>query len=98
MREGYEPGFFVKEMSDLNITPDTIKFKFDVNFKEFYTKPISLQYRNIKQIPKGKYKKWEAYAGNEPFRSRIYNGVVKDNKIELKIGDEYRIFKKIRGK
>jgi hypothetical protein len=96
MREGYEPGFFLAEMSDLIIAQDSIKFKLHVNFEEFYTKPISLQYRNTKQLPKTKYKKWEAYAGNAPFRSRIYNGTIKNNKIKLNMDEEDRIFKKIK--
>ncbi len=92
-REGYLPGFFVKEVTNLSISNNTISFKLFVSEKECYTEPISLKYKKISDFPKNKYKSWEEAVLS--FKPKEYRGIIKNNEIVLKVWNKDRIFKKI---
>jgi hypothetical protein len=91
-REGYRPGFFVKEMEDLVITKSGISFILNVKLADFVTKPISVKYNNRDELPAKEYKKWDI--GKMDIRPRRYKGIYRGNKIILKIDNEKRIFNK----
>ncbi len=91
-REGYLPGFYVKEMEELKIDNDTIKFKLNVKFEECYSKPISLEYKNINQLPKS-FHKWDV--GSMTFNPRNYEGTIVNDKIIIGNMSLERVFIKI---
>lgn len=91
-REGYLPGFFVKEMDELIINNNTIKFKLNVKFEDCYRSSIPLQYRNSDELPKT-FKIWDV--GGITFNPKSYEGTIVNGKIILKNAGFERIFYKI---
>lgn len=91
-REGYLPGFFVKEMEDLKIDDNMIKFKLNVKFEECYTKPIPLEYKNINQLPES-FHTWDV--GSMTFNPKYYEGSIVNDKITFKNMSIERVFSKV---
>jgi len=88
-REGYLPGFFVAEMTDLVISGGRIRFMLRVGASEYFNRPVSLTYRSVEQVSAGGNEPW---AYRVPMDSRQYEGAVDAARIVLDVDGQERVF------
>lgn len=88
-REGYLPGFFVAEMSDVVFSEDSIRFALRVAEAEYFARPIPLQYRSAEQVPEDQFEPWRySVVAN----ARQYDGVFGADSIVLNVDGGERVF------
>lgn len=93
-REGYLPGFFVVEMSDLAMTEDSIRFTLQVAEEEYFARPIPLRFHDAEQVPGHLNEPWAHGIRTEP---RQYRGVVHPDSIVLEVDGRERVFCRLEG-
>jgi hypothetical protein len=93
-REGYLPGFFVKEMDDLIINNGHIQFTLNVKPDDLFNKAIPIKYKNKTELPADEFKKWAVEFLALP--SRLYKGIIKTDNIKIEMGEDVRTYRKIR--
>lgn len=92
-REGYLPGFFVKEMENFIIRNTSIEFILSVEPEDFFDKPVPLKYQTKEELPANEFEKWDAV--NMRFQPKKYQGTIKENQITINTGDTVRVYPKI---
>ena len=92
-REGYLPGFFVAEMSDLVLSETSISFSL-TRPERFFTSPVPLEYRDIASIPPGLLDEWSVPLVVE---SRAYAGARSGGEIAIDDIRPPRVFRRRAG-
>ncbi len=93
-REGYFPGFFVAAMDSLTIRDGQIGFSLRVIRETLFNKPIDLRLTTAAQARAAGWPVWlESFPEYELSRTqRTYTGLFRDDRIEIRLPDETRIF------
>ena len=99
-REGYNPGFFVADMRDLQIVNNEISFAVYLSENDLFSKPVNLKYKYSKGVPIDENPLWQnkqiiEVSDNNP---RKYKGKIVNGEIIVEIEDGKRIFKKVTRK
>lgn len=98
-REGYYPGFFVADMSNLKINNKEITFEIFLTENDIFSKPVKLKYKCSKDVPLSGNPLWinkQIIDGSDK-NHRKYQGKIVNGEIILKVDESQRIFKKIEG-
>ena len=89
-REGYLPGFFVAEMTALELSADSIAFTL-ARPDTLFAAPVPLAWRSAGDVPPGTLEPWTAVA--LPAGSKTYRGALAGDSIVL--GDPARVFRRV---
>ncbi len=89
-REGYLPGFFVAEMSNLMLSETSISFTL-TRPERFFTSPVPLEYRDASSIPAGLLDEWSVPLVVE---SRAYAGARSGGEIAMDDIQPPRVFRR----
>lgn len=89
-REGYLPGFFVAEMSELRLSEASISFSL-TRPERFFTSAVPLEYRDVTSIPVGLIEEWSVPL---PVASRAYVGTRSGDEIGLDVAGTPRVFRR----
>jgi hypothetical protein len=97
-REGYFPGFYVTQMSDLNVDISTIRFSIKLYPKDLFSSPVELQYKRSEDIPSSENSKWiNGQIFDEKNGSMlVYEGKIEGQDILLNTDSGVRVFKKVK--
>ncbi len=89
-REGYLPGFFVAEMSELRLSETNISFSL-TRPERFFASPVPLEYRDVADMPPGLLGDWSVPL---PVESRSYVGARNGGDIALDVAGTPRVFRR----
>jgi hypothetical protein len=96
-REGYLPGFFVIDITNLKITDDEISFDIGLDNSILFSKPIKLDYRSAEDVPSDENPIWaNSHVLEDSGKlSRSYAGKIIDEEIIIDMGNSQRVYKRL---
>jgi hypothetical protein len=96
-REGYYPGFYVSDMNALAVKGSNISFSIKPDEGDMFSKPVQLEYRSSKEIPKDENPVWvnSHIIGEASSSERHFEGEIIDGEIRLLMSDGTRVFKRV---